>query len=76
MYNNIKYVCVNSLEDNKRNWIEIRPVKWQINESNLEFESSLFVKSGDLLNEDIIKKYVVNDFYRSNNIALSFNNLS
>lgn len=67
MYNNIKYVCVNNLEDNKRNWIEIRPVKWQINESNLEFESSLFVKSGDLLNEDIIKKYVVNDMFQGIN---------
>ena len=67
MYNNIKYVCVKSLEDNKRNWIEIRPVKWQINESNLEFESSLFVKSGDLLNEDIIKKYVVNDMFQGIN---------
>ena len=67
MYNNIKYVCVNSLEDNKRNWIEIRPIKWEINESNLEFESSLFVKSGDLLNEDIIKKYVVNDMFQGIN---------
>lgn len=67
MYNNIKYVCVNNLEDNKRNWIEIRPVKWQINESNLEFESSLFVKSAGLLSEDIIKKYVVNDMFQGIN---------
>ena len=67
MYNNIKYICINSLEDNKRNWIEIRPVKWQINESNLEFESSLFVKSAGLLSEDIIKKYVVNDMFQGIN---------
>ena len=35
MYNNIKYICVNGLDNNKRNWIEIRPVKWNINGSNL-----------------------------------------
>lgn len=76
MYNNIKYVCVKSLEDNKRNWIEIRPVKWQINESNLEFESSLFVKSAGILSEDIIKKYVVNDMFQGINNSNIINELA
>lgn len=76
MYNNIKYICVKSLEDNKRNWIEIRPVKWQINESNLEFESSLFVKSAGILSEDIIKKYVVNDMFQGINNSNIINELA
>ena len=76
MYNNIKYICVKSLEDNKRNWIEIRPVKWQIDESNLEFESSLFVKSAGILSEDIIKKYVVNDMFQGINNSNIINELA
>lgn len=67
MYNNIKYVCVNSLEDNKRNWIEIRPVKWNINGSNLEFESSLFIQFGKVLNEDTLKNIITDMFQGINN---------
>ena len=67
MYNNIKYIGVNSLDDNKRIWIEIRPVKWQINESNLEFESSLFIQFAGLLNEEILKNIVIDMFQGVNN---------
>ena len=67
MYNNIKYIGVNSLDDNKRIWIEIRPVKWQINESNLEFESSLFIQFAGLLNEEILENIVIDMFQGVNN---------
>lgn len=76
IYNNIKYICINSLENNKHVWIEIKPIKWNINGSNLEFESSLFAKSGDLLNEDIIKKYVVNDMFQGINNSNIINKLA
>ena len=67
MYNNIKYVCVNSLEDNKHVWIEIKPIKWNINGSNLEFESSLFIQFGKVLNEDTLKKIITDMFQGINN---------
>lgn len=67
MYNNIKYICVNGLDNNKRNWIEIRPVKWNINGSNLEFESSLFIQFGKVLNEDTLKNIITDMFQGINN---------
>ena len=67
MYNNIKYICVNGLDNNKRNWIEIRPVKWNINGSNLEFESSLFIQFEKVLNEDTLKNIITDMFQGINN---------
>ena len=67
MYNNIKYICVNSSDNNKRNWIEIRPVKWNINGSNLEFESSLFIQFEKVLNEDTLKNIIPDMFQGINN---------
>lgn len=68
MYNNIKYVCVNSFEDNNKHvWIEIKPIKWNINGSNLEFESSLFIQFGKVLNEDTLKNIITDMFQGINN---------
>ena len=67
IYNNIKYICVNSLENNKHVWIEIKPIKWNINGSNLEFESNLLIQFGKFLNKDILKNIITDMFQRINN---------
>ena len=67
MYNNIKYIGVNSLESNKHVWVEIIPIRWNINDSYLEFESNLFIQFGKVLNEDILKNIVIDMFQGVNN---------
>ncbi len=67
MYNNIKYICINSSDNNKHVWIEIKPIKWNINGSNLEFESSLFIQFEKVLNEDTLKNIIPDMFQGINN---------
>lgn len=70
IYNNIKYICINSLESNKQVWVEIKPIKWNINGSHLEFESNLFIQFGKVLNEDILKNIITDMFQGINNSNL------
>ena len=67
IYNNIKYICINSLDNNKHVWVEIKPIKWNINGSNLEFESNLFIQFDKVLNEDILKNIIADMFQGINN---------
>lgn len=63
-YNNNRYVCIN--KENKNTWVEIKKLKWNINNNILELDSNLF-NNLDIVNDDILKIILSDMFYGLDN---------